>query len=172
MVTASLLTRKQRAFCDLYAGPGTGTASARAAGYKGSAGTVQSVASKLLRDARVRARITERLGAQALERSTQPTAGDPEAPKPMGLVKGLGRGTATERIELLMKVARSRKSSPLDKVRALLAAAELEGERPRGVVRARTPVAVPPPVSVEPASTKPARLALVLSPSDRERSNG
>lgn len=169
------LNGRQRAFADAYAGPGTGVAAARAAGYQGDAHTLQVAASKFLRHPGIRARIEERLGAAQLEAPPEPP------PKPRdeaGLVKGKGRGTQTERIEMLMRMARRRgELTESDRIRmnVILAAAELEGERRPGVrrdPRSRTGILppLPAPDPVQPPKTAPLRL--VLNERDRALEKG
>lgn len=159
------LNRRQRAFADAYAGPGTGSAAAREAGYTGSSRVLEVTASKLLRHPGVRARIEARLGAEAVEPAPAPK---PVAPK--GLRKGVGRGTATERVEILMRLARDGKLTAKERIAAVLAAAELEGERGRGRLEPLRPVLPPLPADeTPPASSRekgPPKLALVTNEED------
>ena len=60
----SPLTAKARAFADAYAGPGSGTAAARAGGYRGSDHTCAVIASQLMDDERVCRRIQNRVGLE------------------------------------------------------------------------------------------------------------
>lgn len=171
------LTAKARAFADAYQGPGTGSAAARAAGYSGGDHALRVRASELLKDDRVRQHITKRLGPGALEQPT--TTGGVKPPPPVTgvLRKGVGRGTATERIEILMSLARKKRLSPEDRIRvsAVLAAAELEGEvRTAGPGRhARTIAPSSDAAAAEQKPGVPSRgLRLVLSPADEERTRG
>jgi hypothetical protein len=153
-----------RAFADAWAGSGTGTAAARAAGYQGTDATVQVRASQLLRHPGVRARIEARLGAAALAAPEVPLP-SVEAPGP-ALVKGRGRGTATERVELLMAMARDKKAPVRERVQAIGLAAELEGERKPARARGagRQPMIPLPTAPAAPSS--PPKLTLVLNPKD------
>lgn len=166
------LTGKARAFADAYAGPGTGSAAARTAGYSGGDHALRVRASELLRDDRIRQRITGRLGPTALEQPTAPEVGRKPPPPITGpLRKGKGRGTATERIELAMAIARNRKNDPKARLMALRLGAELEGEiRTAAPGRRPTPIAVP--VSDPEPSAKSGGLRLVLSAADEERTRG
>lgn len=157
-----------RAFADAWQGTGTGRAACRSAGYGGGDRTLDALAPKLLRDERIRARILERL----------PHAFDdlpelvPAAERPLepGLVKGRGRGTATERVELAMGIARSRKVEPQHRIAALRLAAELELElRAPRPARGRAPLAAPPPASDSSTPTPSSTRGLRLVVSDRDR---
>lgn len=165
------LNKRQRAFADAWNGYGTGVAAARAAGYRGSAKVLQVTAAKLLKHPGVIARIEERLGRPIAELLKPPASGPELEPPPVPtgspLVKGRGRGTATERIEIAMKIARSSKSADRDRLAALRLAAELEQElRPvRSRVAAPAAIAAPLP---PPSPARPPRLALVLSDTDQE----
>lgn len=163
------LTPKARAFADAYAGPGTGAGAARAAGYAGSDNTLKVTAAQQIKDPRVIDRIIKRVGAEQWgawfatvpEREPAP----PRPPKPTGpLVKGKGRGTSTERIELAMGMGRDKKLEPKERLAALRLAAELEGELRSGGAGRRvilpptsSPVA-PPPAPNEPASPAPPKV--------------
>jgi hypothetical protein len=184
------LTAKARAFADAYAGKGTGVSAARAAGYTGRPAVLQVTAAKLIAEARVRERIVARVGAETFA-SWMATA--PELPPAVNLdagpklptdplIKGKGRGTPTERIELLMAASRKLlKSKEPDAVKvgiaAVLAAAELEGERGRtrrsgfdrpllspNTAPAPAPKGDAPP---DPPPTPPRAIRLVMSSEDR-----
>lgn len=164
------LNARMRAFADAWQGTGTGADAARVAGYSGTSPQLRVRASELLRDPRVRARILERLGPHALDAPEIPAA-DPQADAPP-LVKGKGRGTATERIEIAMRLARNQKADPKDRLAAVRLAAELERELPRGGAALRG--GAPPPVAM-PVATRPTgkpKLSLVLSEADEERADG
>ena len=162
------LNVRQRVFADAYSGHGTGVAAARAAGYRGDAHTLQVAASKLLRHPGIRARIEERIGAQQLEAPPAPPGPRDEG----GLVKGRGRGTPTERVEMLMRMARRKgELTESDRIRAhiILSAAELEGERRPSAGRAPGRAAVLPPLAepAPPAAPRAAGLRLVTNERDR-----
>lgn len=144
------LNARQRAFADAYEGRGTGISAARAAGYTGNARVLQVTASKLLRHPGIRARITARLGA---------------APAPK-LVKGRGRGTTTERVEILMAMARDKTLTAKERIAAVMAAADLEGERGARRIDPAKPVIPPMHGETEPTSTPRPRLTLVMSDDD------
>lgn len=128
---AGPLTAKARAYADGWAGPGTGVGAARAAGYGGSDRSLTVTSSQLLADPRVRARIVKRVGAEQFAK----WMAVPEAPLPPAippparpLVKGKGRGTATERIELSMSIGRDKRLEAKERLAGIRLAAELEGE--------------------------------------------
>lgn len=184
------LNERMRAFADAWNGDGTGAAAARAAGYAGDDATLRPIASKLLRDSRVRARIVERLGPSVLAPPSPPSddeldvdVGDdpPEATptdEPDGLQPGAGRGTATERVVLLMEMARDKSISARERVQALALAAELEGERRVGTVRPRRDRPTAPLLPTVPDPTPPPTdprqrvLHLVMNPQDRKLEGG
>lgn len=169
------LTAKARAFADAWGGPGTGADAARAAGYSGAADVLRVRASELLKDSRIRARITERLGPTALEQP-EASAGRVKAPPPIigALRKGKGRGTQTERIELAMALARDRKIDPKARIAALRLGAELEGELRTAAPGRHAPRPVTDPIPLAPAeeTPKPGGLRLVLNAADQERTRG
>jgi hypothetical protein len=167
------LTAKARAFADAYNGPGSGSAAARAAGYSGGDHALRVRASELLKDARVRQHITKRLGPGALEQPEVGGAGVTPPPPVTGVLrKGVGRGTATERIELAMAIARSKDLDPKARIQALRLGAELEGELRTATTGRQRPIA-PADASLRPAPAAPAPgLRLVLNPADEERSRG
>jgi hypothetical protein len=169
------LNARMRAFADAWQGPGTGADAARAAGYSGTSPALRVRASELLRDPRIRARILERLGPHALDAPEVPPA-DPIAADAPPLVKGKGRGTATERIEISMRIARNPKADPKDRLAAVRLAAELERELPRGSAGLRggtpSPIALPAPPARSGTPGTPPKLKLVLSDADAERADG
>lgn len=172
------LQAKPRAFADAWA-PGPSrtaavVAAARAAGYIGDEAALRTSGLRLLRDERVRARIEARFGRPIDELLAEAKVAEPAVAQesPKGLVKGRGRGTATERIEIAMALARSKKVDPKDRLNAVELAAELEGELRRGrggvVGRPALPVPEAPPApTVRPAG--PRRLTLVTNERDAER---
>lgn len=165
-----MLTGRQRAFADAWDGIGTGKAAAIAAGYTGTAGALEVTASRLLRHAGVRARIAERLGAGAVE----PAEGLEVSPAPSPEVSS---GTPSERVAILMGIARDPSISPKDRTAACVAAARISGEiGPGRYELPRAPKQKLPPASREPdpAPVGPAtaRLAPVLVFSDRDRRVG
>jgi hypothetical protein len=170
---ADALNARQRAFADAWAGIGTGVAAAREAGYTGDGRALKVTASKLLRHPGVRARIAARLGDGVLEQATVEAPATTPARRsvpPGGLVKGRGRGTATERVELLMGIARDKKLTPKERIAAVLAAAELEGERGRGRIDPPRAAPVLPPMPSDRDDPAPRRahpaLALVMNDED------
>lgn len=172
------LRAQARAFADAWAPGASATAAviaaARAAGYAGDEAALRTSGLRLLRDERVRARIEARLGRPIDELLAEAKAAAPppavaqETPK--GLVKGRGRGTATERIEIAMALARSKKVDPKDRLDAVELAAELEGElrRGRGGAAGRPALPVPEPAPA-PRPAGPPRLQLVTNDLDAER---
>lgn len=171
----SSLRDKARAFADAWAPAPRATdadvAAARAAGYSGDDETLRRQGARLRRDERVRRRIEARLGrpldellAEARVAATVGTSSQTST----GLTKGVGRGTPTERIELLMGMGRSKKAAIRDRVAAIRLAAELEGELRSNIGRpAAITIADPPPAA--PPSPSPPRLALVTNALDAER---
>jgi phage terminase small subunit len=144
-------------------------AAARAAGYAGDEASLRVTGARLRRDPRVRARIEQRLGRSLDEllAAARASAAPAVEPKP-GLVKGRGRGTATERIEIAMSIARSRKVDPADRLDAVQLAAELEGELHRAKGRPAT-LPLPMPVAPPTAHRAPPRLELVVNDADAAR---
>lgn len=169
------LTAKARVFADSWSGPGTGAEAARAAGYSGTADALRVRASELLKDSRVRQRITERLGPAALEQpEARLDAGRLKPPPPVTspLRKGKGRGTPTERIELAMALARDAGIDPKARIAALRLGAELEGELRTATLGRRSvrmPDAAPELPAPAPATKPAAGLRLVLNDADAER---
>lgn len=179
------LRQRARAFADAWAPMASSVAAdvaaARAAGYEGDDAALRTQGARLRRDPRVRARIETRLlrpieellaEAKAAAAAAAPAVASPPA---RGLVKGRGRGTATERIELLMAMGRSKKGSIKERVAAIGMAAELEGELRRGRSGHGPAVAAVAPPPVVPAratgtSGGPPRLRLVVNDLDAERS--
>ena len=189
------LSAKQRAFADAWQGPGSGVAAAQAAGYGGSPHALGAAAARLLRHPGVVARIELKYGRPLAELRSAPATApslelarlaaeaaahddggeqlelaiDPAPPPtPIGTVKGRGRGTPTERIELAMEISRDPRASRADRLKALELAAKLEGELTSGRLP-RAPVVLPPPTALEPAARPHPKLTLVLSPEDEER---
>ena len=166
-----MLTGRQRAFADAWDGIGTGKAAAIAAGYTGTAGALEVTASRLLRHAGVRARIAERLGSGAVEpEPIEPNASTSPAPE-------TSSGTPSERVAILMSIARDPAIAPKDRTAACVAAARISGEiGPGRYELPRAPKQKLPPASREPdpAPVGPAtaRLAPVLVFSDRDRRVG
>lgn len=170
------LQAKPRAFADAWMPHASSTAAdvaaARAAGYAGDEASLRTTGARLRRDPRVRARIEARLARpiDELLAAARAAAGPAVDDAPKGLVKGRGRGTATERIEICMAIARSKKNDPKDRLAAVELSAELEGELRRGRGPVGRPVALPVPEPVSaPRPAGPPRLSLVTNDADAER---
>lgn len=135
------LTELQRAFVAEYRGEGDGARAARAAGYQGDDKTVSVAVARLLKHPLV----LEALEARRAERAAQAAAQPPETTRTTG--------TATERLELLMALARDPQVHPRDRVKAIATAAQLAGELGRG--RYDLPAAPVVPVTAPPPDTAP-----------------
>jgi hypothetical protein len=135
------LTELQRAFVAEYRGEGDGARAARAAGYQGNDKTVSVAVARLLKHPLV----LEALEARRAERAAQAAAQPPEATRTTG--------TATERLELLMALARDPEVHPRDRVKAIATAAQLAGELGRG--RYDLPAAPVVPATTPPPDTGP-----------------
>lgn len=188
-----MLTEKQRRFADAWDPKLPASHASRAAGYSGDRQQLAVVASRLVRNPKVRARIVERLGTSALERApsssrARSAEASPESPAsdPTGPSTGAprseptppaserrrvpGEGSNGERVALLMRIGRSTKTPPKDRIAALREAGKLAGdlERPRERRSRVLPPAEPklPDVPTAPAPTGRPRISLVLSPKD------
>jgi hypothetical protein len=116
------LTVAMARFAELYAGPGTGAHTARLAGYRGTDGSLRTLASRFLGDPRVRA-VIEARGVELPSESTDASSTEVDADE-------LGAGGNVEPLEVLRKVAADPHALPGAKVRA--AQLLLEDERKRG----------------------------------------
>lgn len=125
-----MLTERQKAFVSAYAGPGTGLAAARAAGYTGADATLRVAASRLLRVPAVMAALEDRL---ALPASTTTPAGKaapaklaaPKPPKDDPRIAG-----AVEQQRILTSIARSDEESSEVRIKAVVALAKIQTAPP------------------------------------------
>jgi phage terminase small subunit len=155
------LSDKQRAFVAAYEGPGTGTRAAIAAGYGSSEVTANRAAQDALRNPKVLAALTERARVEgrpelaqrgrAPSKATAVAEVEPAPPRAGKWAKKIG--TTSERVAILMEIARDPKASPKDRIDAIDAAAKILGEvGPRRAVR----IVAPPPPSAPPPTPAPA----------------
>lgn len=165
-MTHALLTEKQQAFADAWAGHGSGARAAALAGFGGTRQQLRSVASRLLRHEGVRTRILARLGPKAFDRPEHDGREGRGVMKP-DLDPAADVGTTTERVELLMEMARDESLEPKDRVAAVKLAALICGEI--GPVRyAPPPPAKPrdPSEPTEPIGPSRPLVRLVTSKAD------
>lgn len=154
------LSDRQRAFVAAYEGPGTGTRAAIAAGYGSSNVTAQRSAGVCLRNPKVLAALAERARVEGrpelAQRGRAPSkaASVDEAPAPPRGGRWAKKiGTTSERVAILMEIARDPSTSPKDRIDAIDAAAKILGEvGPRRAVR----IVAPPPPSAPAPTPAPA----------------
>lgn len=111
------LTERQRHFVAQYRGDGDGSRAAKAAGYKGTPGSIAVQASRLMAHPGVKAALEEKF-AKARQASA--------AASKKGGRKSIG--STTRRLELLMAIAEDTTIAPRDRTTAIKIAAEIAGE--------------------------------------------
>ena len=129
-----MLTERQKAFVDAYAGPGTGLAAARAAGYTGSDATLKVAASRLLRVPAVMAALEDR-GTTTSSASSPPVAKNrARAPKSDPRIAG-----PIEQQRILTSIARDEDAGAEVRIKAVVALARIQTPS----ARPSLPVAAP-----------------------------
>jgi len=119
-----MLTERQKAFVSAYAGPGTGLAAARAAGYTGADATLRVAASRLLRVPAVMAALEDRLALPASTASTTDAPkklAAPKQPKDDPRIAG-----PVEQQRILTSIARSEEESSEVRIKAVAALAKIQ----------------------------------------------
>jgi phage terminase small subunit len=119
-----MLTERQKAFVSAYAGPGTGLAAARAAGYTGADATLRVAASRLLRVPAVIAALEDRLALPASTASTTDAPKKLAAPKrPKDDPRIAGH---IEQQRILTSIARSEEEGSEVRIKAVAALAKIQ----------------------------------------------
>lgn len=117
-----MLTERQKAFVDAYAGPGTGLAAARAAGYAGSDATLKVAASRLLRVPAVMAALEDRVTTSPTAPSATPLAkGRTRTPRTDTRIAG-----AAEQQRILTSIARDADVGSEVRIKAIVALARIQ----------------------------------------------
>ncbi len=166
-----MLTEKRLAFADRWR-PGKTLDAMRAAGFSGSVAALRAEGSKLLRNAEVRAAIEKRgIEPPPLRPGRKGPAKRERVPV---VVKPNRRvGTTTQRVELMMAIARDTKETARDRIAATKLAALICGEVgpgrfvPAPAPRVEDPIApAAPEVPASASSPGSQRFRLVVNKAD------
>lgn len=122
-----MLTERQKAFVRAYAGPGTGLAAARAAGYSGSDETLKVTASRMLRVPAIASALEDRLALPA-------SAGASTAPAPAPAAKAPKSdpriASPIEQQRILTAIARDDDEASETRIKAIVALAKIQSAPP------------------------------------------